>query len=146
MNILEAFPVVCLMVAIACAIGIATGYPAAHWIGQKFAEVLSCLPTEKFLKAPPALGIPATRAIRGDLEGAVEGYEDLLLEHPHEKEIYFRLLEIALGPMHASEYGDDVLQRGLMNLQGGSERLALLRFSQELKNGEFRPFKHLGLA
>ncbi len=140
---LEAFVKILLMVAGCVVVGIAAGYPAAHWIGRKFAEILSCLPMEKFAKPQPALGIPATKAIRGDLEGAVESYEELLLEHPQEREIYFRLLEIALGPMHSPEYGDDVLQRGLLNLTGESERLALLHFSQELRNDEFRPFKYL---
>ena len=134
---------VILIVGICCAIGIAIGYPAAQWLGARFAEILSCLPKEKFSKPQPALGIPASKAVRGDLAGAVEGYEMLLLSHPEEKEIYCRLLEIVLGPMKLNEYGEDVLQRGMKNLTTDGERLVLLKLSQSLKNGEYHPFKYL---
>ena len=126
------------MVCILC------GFPAAHWIGGKMGEFISCLPTEKYAVAPPALGIPASKAVRGDLQGAVEAYEELLLVHPHEKEIYFRLLEIVLGPMAMEQYGEDVLQRGLRNLKSGPERLALISLADSIRGGEYHPFQHYG--
>lgn len=143
MDILQVLPFVILMVCTCCVIGIATGYPAAQWLGARLAEILSCLPKEKFSKPQPALGIPASKAVRGDLAGAVEGYEVLLLSHPEEKEIYCRLLEIVLGPMKLDEYGEDVLQRGMKNLATDGERLVLLKLSQSLRNGEYHPFQYL---
>lgn len=143
MDILQALPFVILMVCLCCIIGGAIGYPVAQWLGARFAEILSCLPKEKFSKPQPALGIPASKAVRGDLAGAVEGYEALLLSHPEEKEIYCRLLEIVLGPMKLDEYGEDVLQRGMQNLATDGERLVLLKLSQSLRNGEYHPFKYL---
>ncbi|MES2661450.1 MAG: hypothetical protein V4689_22720 [Verrucomicrobiota bacterium] len=140
---LLAFVKILLMVAGCVVIGICTGYPAAQWIGRKFAELLSCLPTEKFAKPQPAMGIPASKAIRGDLDGAMESYEQLLLDHPQEKQIYLRMLEIAFGPLHAPDYGEDILQRGLQNLTCASERAAILSLSQALISGDFRPFKYL---
>ena len=144
MAFIEHVPKVILMVCICCVIGIAIGYPAAQWLGARFAEILSCLPKEKFSKPQPALGIPASKAVRGDLAGAVEGYEALLLTHPNEKDIYCRLLEILLGPMRLDDYGEDVLQRGVKNLATEGERLVLLKLSQSLRNGEYHPFKYLG--
>ncbi|MES2921699.1 MAG: hypothetical protein V4819_09135 [Verrucomicrobiota bacterium] len=143
MAFLEYVPKVILLVCLCCVIGIAVGYPAAQWLGARFAEILSCLPKEKFSKPQPALGIPASKAVRGDLAGAVEAYEVLLLSHPEEKEIYCRLLEIVLGPMKLDEYGEDVLQRGMKNLATDGERLVLLKLSQSLRNGEYHPFKYL---
>lgn len=139
----ELFPKVTFMVCGVCILGIILGYPAAHVIGKKVAEFLSFLPTERFTKAPPALGIPATKAMRGDLHGAVDSYEELLLSYPHEKEIYFRLLEVVLGPLKMEEYGENVLQRGLANLQGESERAALLNLSHAIRSGDYHPLQHL---
>ena len=143
MAFIEHVPKVILMVCICCVIGIAIGYPAAQWLGAKFAEILSCLPKEKFSKPQPALGIPASKAVRGDLAGAVEGYEALLLSHPKDKEIYFRLLEIVLGPMKLEDYGEEILQRGLENLATEGERLVLIKLSLSLRNGDYHPFKYL---
>ena len=145
-DFLEAFAKVCLMVGGICVVAILLGWPAAHWIGGKVATFLTFLPTEKFLKPQPALGIPATLAMRGDLHGAVAAYEELLLVHPHEHEIYFRLLEIVLGPLALAEYGDDVLCRGVANLPGESEKAALVRLAHELRDGSYKPFKHLEVA
>lgn len=143
MAFIEHIPKVILLVCLCCVIGIAIGYPAAHWLGARLAEILTFLPKDKFTEPQPALGIPATKAIRGDLEGAVAGYEALLIQYPKEKEIYCRLLEIVLGPMKLEEYGENVLQRGLKNLASDSERLVLLKLSQSIRNGEYHPFKHL---
>ena len=140
---LLAFVKILLMVAGCVVAGICAGYPAAQWIGRKFAEILSCLPTPKFSKAPPAYGIPASKAIRGDLAGAMACYEQLLLDHPQDKQIYLRMLEITFGPLHAPEYGENVLQRGLQNLTSESEQAAILSLSQALKSGDFTPFKYL---
>ncbi len=142
-DFLLAFATLLLIAAGCVAAGIVTGYPAAHWFGQKLADLLSCLPTEKFVKSPPAYGIPASKAIRGDLDGAMESYELLLLDHPHDKQIYIRMLEIAFGPLHAPEYGENILQRGLENLPLESERAAIVSLSQALLSGEFHPFKYL---
>jgi hypothetical protein len=143
MEILQALPIVILVVCICCVIGIAIGYPAAQWLGARIAGILSCLPKEKFSEPQPALGIPASKAVRGDLSGAVEGYELLLLSHPKEKEIYCRLLEIVLGPMKLDEYGEDILRRGMENLASDGERLVLIKLSLSLRNGEYHPFKYL---
>ncbi len=143
MAFIEYVPQVCLMVGLVAAIGIALGYPFAHLIGGRLAEFLSFLPREKFLKPQPALGIPATKASRGDLQGAVESYEELLLEHPHEREIYYRLLEIVMGPLHDEEYGEEVLRRGLANLKLESEKTVLLNLHDSIRSGSYHPFKHL---
>ena len=141
-SFIEAFARICIIVGILCTVGILVGYPAAHWIGGKMAAFLSCLPTEKFTKAPPALGIPASKAVRGDLTGAIEDYEKLLIDHPAEKEIYFRLLEITLGPMHMEQYGEEILQRGLQNLTCESERAALQKYSEAIRCGDYTPLRH----
>lgn len=139
---IEEVPRVCFLVAMTCAIGIIVGYPAAHWIGAKVGEILSCLPTDRFAKAPPALGIPASKAVRGDFDGAIEDYEKLLIDHPGEKEIYFRLLEITLGPMHMEQYGGDVLRRGLEKLTCETERTALLKYAEAIRRGDYTPLRH----
>ena len=141
-SFIETFARICMTVGIICTIAILAGYPAAHWIGGQLAALLSCLPTEKFTKAPPALGIPASKAVRGDLAGAIEDYEKLLIVHPAEKEIYFRLVEITLGPLHEEAYGEDVLQRGVKNLKCESERIALLKFAEAIRHGDFTPMRH----
>ena len=143
MSFIEYIPRVILAVCICCVIGICVGYPVAKWLGARMAEILSCLPKEKFSEPQPALGIPASKAVRGDLAGAVAGYEALLVNHPKNKEIYCRLLEIVLGPMKLEDYGEDVLQRGMKNLTSEGEKLVLLRLSQSLRNGEYHPFKYL---
>lgn len=143
MNILEAFPRVCLMVVAACTIGIIVGYPAAHWIGGKMAAFLTFQPQERFAKAQPALGIPSAKAMGGDLQGAVDGYEELLTAHPHEREIHFRLLELSLGPMRSEEYGERVLQRGLASLPDKADRAALLTLAREIREGSYRPYHFL---
>ncbi len=121
----------------------ALGYPVAHWISEKLAILFSCLPAEKYARALPALGIPAAKAIRGDLLGALDGYEKLLADHPQNAEIYSRLLEIALGPMNMPEYGEKILQNAMLSLSSDSERAALLKLREEIKSGDFKPLKHL---
>jgi hypothetical protein len=143
LGLLGSFAVMFIIAGIIGLIGITLGYPAAHWIGEKVANIFSCLPTEKYDRVLPALGIPASKAVRGDLLGAIDGYENLLIDYPQEEEIYSRLLEITLGPMNMPEYGEEVLQRGLLNLKLESEQIALLKFSQAIKNGDFRPLRHL---
>jgi hypothetical protein len=143
MAILEAFGPLCLIIGGICLVAILLAYPFAHWIGRWVANFLTFLPSEKFLRPPPALGIPRTLALRGDLEGALEGYEKLLTAHPQHLEIYIRLLEIALGPLAMESYGEDILQRGLANVTEPSSRAALIRLAHELRCGEFKPFKHL---
>lgn len=140
---LELFPKVTFMVCGVCTIGIIAGYFAAQVIGKKVAEFMTFLPMDRFTKAPPALGIPATKAMRGDLHGAVNSYEELLLAHPHEKEIYLRLLEVVLGPLKMEEYGENVLQRGLVNLKDESGRQALLLLSEAIRSGDYHPLQHL---
>lgn len=146
MAFLEHVPKVILLVCLCCVIGIAIGYVAAQWFGARLAEILTFLPKEKFAAPQPAMGIPASMAVRGDLEGAVAGYEALLLSHPKEKEIYCRLLEIVLGPMKLDDYGEEILQRGFRNLATAGERLVLLKLSEDLRNGGYHPFKHLERA
>lgn len=143
MWIIEAFPKVCLIIAGTCLIGMMIGYPAAHWIGGKVAAFLSFLPQERFAKPEPALGIPAAKAMRGDLQGAVESYEQLLATHPREKEIHFRLIELLLGPMHAEERGEQALQRGLANLTEAADRAALLTIAREIREGSYHPYGFL---
>lgn len=142
-EIVESFARILLLMAGLITLGICLGYPAAHWVGRKFAEVLSCLPTERFLRPQPALGIPASMAIHGDLAGAMESYELLLLDHPAEKQIYFRMVEIALGPLHAPEYGERILLRGLENLSDEKVRASLIRHYEALSHGESVALLHL---
>lgn len=142
-EIVEAFARLLLLMAGLIALGIFLGYPAAHWVGRKFAEVLSCLPAERFLRPQPALGIPASMAIHGDFVGAMESYEGLLLDHPAEKQIYFRMLEIALGPLHAVDYGEAILRRGLGNLPDEKVRASLIRHYEALCHGESVALLHL---
>ncbi|RYD48199.1 MAG: hypothetical protein EOP85_04035 [Verrucomicrobiaceae bacterium] len=142
-NIIEAFSKVTMMVSGVCIVGIIVGYPAAHWIGKRVASFLTFLPTERFSKAPPALGIPATKVMRGDLHGAVDSYEELLLSHPQDKEIYMRLLEVVLGPLKMDEYGENVLRRGMATLKDPSDRRALKKLYQAIRSGDYHPLQHL---
>jgi hypothetical protein len=139
----ETFARTLLIAAGLVALGICLGYPAAGWIGGKFAAVLSCLPTERFVRPEPAFGIPATLAIAGDFTGAMESYERLMVDHPAEKQIYFRMLEIALGPLHATDYAEDVLRRGLENLPDEKVRGSLVRHYEALRHGESVAYLHL---
>lgn len=45
------------------------------------------------------MGQASTLVINGDLSGAVEKHEEFLLDNPEMQEIYFCLVELALGPM-----------------------------------------------
>lgn len=143
LSFVEHFHKVTFMVAGVCALGIIVGYPVALLIGKKMAEFLTFLPTERFSKAPPALGIPATKVMRGDLHGAVDAYEKLLLTHPRDKEVYIRLLEVVLGPLKMEEYGENVLRRGLKNLRKKSDRQALKELCRAIRSGQYHPHQHL---
>jgi hypothetical protein len=139
----EEVPKVTFMVAGVCTLGILLGYPAAHWIGKKLGDYLSFLPTDRFARPQPALGIPKAKAMRGDLEGAAAAYEELLLIHPQEKEIHFRLLEVALGGLRREDYAERVLRRGLENLKLAGDRDALVKLGDSIRHGEYHPFHHL---
>ncbi|NJM37847.1 MAG: hypothetical protein HC845_08325 [Akkermansiaceae bacterium] len=143
MNFIITFAKLLLIVSGIAICAAALGYPVAHWVGGKLATFLSCLPTEQYDQALPALGIPATKAIRGDLLGAMDGYENLLVDHPQNAEIYSRMLEIALGPMNMPEYGEKILKNGMLHLSSDTERAALLKLHQVIISGDFKPFKHL---
>lgn len=135
-----------LLIAGGCVLaGIAAGIPAAHWFGKKVADFLSFQPMEEFDKAQPAYGIASSKAMCGDLDGAMEFYEQLLLDHPREMEIYVRMLEITLGPMGGTAYAEDIMSRAMAALKVESDRVAIAKIFGMLRNGELRPFKHLGL-
>jgi hypothetical protein len=142
-SIIDMFSKVSAMVAGVCMIGIIVGYPMALIIGKKLAEFLTFLPTERFSKAPPAMGIPATLIKRGDLHGAVDAYEALLLKYPRDKEVYMRLLEVVLGPLKMEEYGENVLRRGLKKMKTKADRQALKELSRSIRRGQYHPHQHL---
>jgi len=132
-------PKVIFMVCGVCTLGILAGYPAAHWIGRKMGEFLSCLPAERFAKATPLFGIPRTMAMRGDLPGAVAKYEEMLLIYPAERELYYRLYEIVLGRLNDPSRAADVLQRAMQNLPHEHDREVLLDLQAEIINGSYHP-------
>lgn len=132
-----------VMVGGTVAIGIATGYPAAVWIGNRLGDFLSFLPRERFDVAPPPLGIAAAKAAKGDLAGAVDSYEEMLAEHPGDREIYIRLIELLLGPLDQVERGEEVLRQGLRELPDERDREVLVKVCAALKNGSHRPYRYL---
>ncbi|RYD22493.1 MAG: hypothetical protein EOP88_07865 [Verrucomicrobiaceae bacterium] len=143
MDVLLQMPKVIFMVCGVCTIGIIVGWFAAQVMGKKVADFLTFLPTERFATAPPAMGIPASKAMSGDLHGAVDSYEELLLKYPHDKEIYFRLLEVVLGPLKMEAYGENVLQRGFANLEKEADRKNLRDLCDAIRSGDYHPLQHL---
>ncbi|MBK1883914.1 hypothetical protein JIN85_15960 [Luteolibacter pohnpeiensis] len=141
--IMQAIGMLIILVAMIAAIGIATGYPAALWIGDKVAEFISCLPNERFAVAPPIMGPPASKAIRGDLQEALADYEALLENYPDEPEIYRKIIELTLGPMNQSELAEDYLHLAMENLQDAKDRSRLIKLAASIKSGEYCPFQHL---
>lgn len=124
-------------------IGIATGYPVATWLGQRLADFLSFLPRERFEVAPPPLGIAASKAANGDLAGAVDSYQSMLVDHPGDREIYIRLIELLLGPLDRVERGEEILRQGLRHLSDPRDREVLVKVSAALRNGSHRPYRYL---
>ena len=92
MALIEFIPRVHRVGCIYCVIGIYIGYPVAKWLGARMAEILSCLPQEKFSEPLPALRISASKAVRGNLGSSVVNYEALLIIHPNNHEIAMREL------------------------------------------------------
>lgn len=124
-------------------IGIATGCPFATWIGNRVGDFLSFLPRERFEVAPPPLGIAASKAANGDLAGAVDSYESMLADHPGDREIYIRLIELLLGPLDREKRGEEILRQGLRQLPDERDREILVNVSAALRNGTHRPYRYL---
>jgi hypothetical protein len=141
--IAKALPLIAFILTASMAFGYFCGYPVAHWLSQKLADLLSCLPTEQFETPRPRLGVPASLAVRGELDAAAAAYEELLESHPAEKEIHFRLLELVLGPMRRADYGEQVLERGMENLIHEADRAAFFKLYGEMHSGVYKPMKHL---
>jgi len=126
-----------------CALGIAAGIPAARWMGSRVGHMLSCLSDAKFEGPCPLLGPAAAMAVRGNLKGAVDAYQKQLEEHPKEPEIYWRMLEILLGPLKDGERAREVLELACSNLENESSRSALIRLAADLDGGHYLPFGYL---
>lgn len=126
-----------------CSVGIALGIPAGRWIGNRIGHMLSGLSDAKFDAPCPLLGPAAAMAVRGDLNGAVDAYQKQLEDHPNEQEIYWRLLEILLGPLKDGERARAVLEQACENLDDESSRSAIVRLAADLDRGRYLPFGHL---
>ena len=136
---IEYVPGVIFTVCGVCTIGIICGWPAAHWIGRKLGDILSCLPTERFQKAPPLLGIPRAMVMRGDIHGAVAKYEEMLVEYPAEKELHYRLLELVLGRLGDHSHGEAILRRALEKVPGARDRESLVNLHDSILSGDYHP-------
>ncbi len=136
---IDQVPKVIFMVCGVCTLGILAGWPAAHWIGRKMAEFLSGLPTARFARPSPLFGIPRSMTMRGDLHGAVAKYEEMLLEYPAERELYYRLYEIVLGRLNDQSHAADILQRAMRNLPREHDREVMLELQAEIISGSYHP-------
>ena len=136
-------PFAIFAVSLVALAGIFMGIPVSHWIGRVMGDYLAGAPTEKFTESLPMMGMASTHAMRGELNEAVALYEQFLLTHPREMEIYVRLAEIAYGPLQDQEYGDKVLERAKKNLPKQQFR-AVADLSIAIVKKELFPLKHLG--
>ena len=136
---IDQVPKVTCMVCGVCTLGILAGWPAALWIGRKMAEFLSGLPTARFVRPSPLFGIPRSMAMRGDLHGAVAKYEEMLLEYPAERELYYRLYEIVLGRLGDPSHAADILQRAMQNLPHEHDREVMRELQSEIISGSYHP-------
>ena len=143
LDLLFAFALVFLIVSSCVVLGIAFGIPAGRWLGNHVGQFLTGWSDEKYDIPPPRFAMAAAITASGDLEGALEFYEDMLLTYPQEEQIYHRMLEIALGPLDRPELAEEILSRGLAALEQSSQQAALVRQHEELKAGTHRPLAHL---
>jgi len=133
-------------VGVCSILGVFFGVPLATWLGEKLATVISCFSAEKFTKAQPLIGHAATKAVRGDVVGAMSDYSRMSRQHPRNGEIYLRMMELAYGPLQQPELGDQILKRAMKKVRNSKERRSLKRLGLALKEGNLITHKHLGWA
>jgi hypothetical protein len=126
----------CLIVAAILAI------PVASWISEKLAQVLSFFSREKFRKSPPILSKGDALAMKGEVYPAFTLFRKLLTKHPQDIEIYYRLIDLAFGPMQDVELGDAIIAFGVKRLDKRPRRLIKER-RNAIVLGELYPLKHL---
>jgi len=128
-----------LSIAACCIIGVIPGWPVSQWISDKISSFFLGLSTERFDKPQPLIGNAASKAIKGDVTGALTDYKKMLKSHPKNAELYLRIMELAYGPLQRPDIGDEVLTAALKKIESKKERKMLKRLGTALKEG-----KHLG--
>ncbi|MGB0326210.1 MAG: hypothetical protein ACPGJR_01640 [Akkermansiaceae bacterium] len=116
--------------------------PTTHWISQRMANVLSFFSLEKFRRPPPLLSKGDALAMQGHVYPAFNVFRRFLDYHPQDIEVYFRLIDLAFGPMQNAELGDAIIAYGVKRLDKRGRRVIKER-RNAIVLGELYPLKHL---
>jgi hypothetical protein len=117
--------------------------PTTHWVSQRMANVLSFFSLEKFRRPPPLLSKGDALAMQGQVYPAFNVFRRFLDYHPENIEVYFRLIDLAFGPMQDAELGDAIIAFGVKRLDKRGRRVIKER-RNAIVLGELYPLKHLG--
>jgi hypothetical protein len=95
------------------AFGIYLGFSIGPLIGDFVGSVFGRMfyPSEEFDEPVPMYSIPASRRSKGDLEGALRGYEEIAAKYPNETLPYEQMMEIAIVDLHDGERARSILHR-----------------------------------
>ena len=84
-------------------------------------------------KRKPSYGAPQTLVAKGEFERALSEYESIAEEFPGEVEPHIRMLTVAIADMGSTERAEQVLQKGLLQLERDEDREALSAAYDELR-------------
>jgi len=132
-----------VVVALGILAAILLAIPAANWVSEKMANVLSFFSLERFRKPPPMLSHGDALAMQGEVMEAFHLFRRFLKEHPLDLEVYSRLIDLAYGPLQDVELGDAVLAFGKKRLDRRGRRVIRER-RNAIVLGDLYPLKHLG--
>ncbi len=116
--------------------------PATHWVSQRMANVLSFFSLEKFRRPPPLLSKGDALAMQGQVYPAFNLFRRFLNYHPTDLDVYFRLIDLAFGPMQDPGLGDAIIAFGVKKLDKRGRRVIKER-RNAIVLGELYPLKHL---
>lgn len=116
--------------------------PTTTWVSQRMANVLSFFSLERFRRPPPLLSKGDALAMRGEVYPAFNVFRRFLDHHPQDLEVYFRLIDLAFGPLQDAELGDAIIAYGVKRLDKRGRRVIKER-RNAIVLGELYPFKHL---
>ena len=130
------------MIAGGLLLAILLAIPAANWISQRMANVLSFFSRERFKQPPPLLSKGDALAMQGRVGDAFHIFREFLKAHPRDIEIYTRLIDLAFGPMQDAGLGDAIVAYGEKRLDQRGRRVLKTR-RNAIVLGELYPLKHL---
>lgn len=106
--------------------------PIASLVGETTTSLF--YPNTHFDRPQPIYGIPEARAKEGRYEEALEGYEAIVREHPHEVRAWAGLIEVAGGRLHDPLRAHRYFEHGLAALRSAESRTALSNVYEALQS------------